>query len=154
MSNIVYVNGAETRRRISDITGKKNGIRKICDDKGITAWSLNAICRKGFGTLPTIQRYIDAGIPVVISTDPKPNRVRREHTRARRAIKLPPIILSEKQEAIIPPKTTELRADIYPEPRRPKQLNFEDIKDMATSEKIRDILIDGLMAIVEELKKI
>lgn len=145
MSNIVYVNGAETRRRISDITGKKNGIRKICDEKGITAWSLNAICRKGFGTLPTIQRYIDAGIPVVISTDPKPNRVRREHTRARRAIKLEPVILSE---------TYEPRADNYPEPRRPKQLNFEDIKEMATSEKIRDILIDGLMAIVEELKKI
>lgn len=145
MSNIVYVNGAETRRRISDITGKKNGIRKICDEKGITAWSLNAICRKGFGTLPTIQRYIDAGIPVVISTDPKPNRVRREHTRARRATKLEPVILSE---------TPEIRADIFPEPRRPKQLNFEDIKEMATSEKIRDILIDGLTAIVEELKKI
>lgn len=145
MSNIVYVNGAETRRRISDITGKKNGIRKICDEKGITAWSLNAICRKGFGTIPTIQRYLEAGIPVVISTDPKPNRVRREHTRARRA---------KKQEPIIPPKTPELRADIYPEPRRPKQLNFEDIKEMATSEKIRDILIDGLTAIVEELKKI
>lgn len=145
MSNIVYVNGAETRRRISDITGKKNGIRKICDDKGITAWSLNAICRKGFGTLPTIQRYIDAGIPVVISTDPKPNRVRREHTRARRVIKLEPVILSE---------TPKLKADSYPEPRRPKQLNFEDLKEMATSEKIRDILIDGLTAIVEELKKI
>ncbi len=145
MNNIVYVNGAETRRRISDITGKKNGIRKICDEKGLTAWSLNAICRKGFGTIPTIQRYLEAGIPVVISTDPKPNRVRREHTRARRAIKLEPVILSEKPE---------IRADIFPEPRRPKQLNFQDIEEMATSEKIRDILIDGLTAIVEELKKI
>jgi hypothetical protein len=147
MSNIVYVNGAETRRRISDITGKKNGIRKICDEKGITAWSLNAICRKGFGTLPTIQRYIDAGIPVVISTDPKPNRVRREHTRARRATKLEPVILSETHDR-------ELKSYIHPEPRRPKQLNFEDIEEMARSEKIRDILIDGLTTIVEELKKI
>ena len=150
-NNIVYVDGAETRRKISARTGKKDGIKKICAEKGITSWSLNAICRNGFGTFPTVQRYIDAGIPIVISTEAKPSRVRREHTRARRIIKLEPIILSEKT---ITTEKNELKADIYPEPRRPKQLNFEDIENMQKAEQIRNILIDGLTAIIEELKKI
>ena len=135
-NNIVYVDGAETRRKISARTGKKDGIKKICAEKGITSWSLNAICRNGFGTFPIVQRYIDAGIPIVISTKAKPNRIRKEHSR--KANEKKPADIIQKKE---------------PE-RQPKQLNFEDIENMQKAEQIRNILIDGLTAIIEELKKI
>lgn len=134
----ICIDGQETRKRIGEMAGKVNGVRKICMERGLAKETINQIIRKGYGSAETIDRCIKAGIPIKISDRPIPCRARKEHSRnnTKRDI--------EKLKKI-------LKEPILVTVEEPRQMRIEDLTG---TEQIKEILINGLTAIIEELKKI
>lgn len=138
----IYIDGQETRRRIGEMAGKAHGVRKICMERGLAKETVNQIIRKGYGTAETIDRCIKAGIPIKISNKPIPCRAKREHSRNDNKMTFNAKGM-QIGEGPIPEKL------IFKTPLR--QISIDDL---AEAEQIKEILINGLTAIIEELKKI
>ena len=135
----IYIDGQETRRRIGEMAGKAHGVRKICMERGLAKETVNQIIRKGYGSPATIDKCIKAGIPIKISDRPIPCRAKREHSRndtKNDYEKLAEELKKNPPRLMIP---------------QPKQISIEDL---AEAEQIKEILINGLTAIIEALKKI
>lgn len=81
---IVYIDGIKTRDNISAISGKKFGIKQLCDRLGVSATIVSKICRNGYGQEDKVNEFIRKGIPFAVSAEPVPCRVKREHTKRRK----------------------------------------------------------------------
>lgn len=151
-TKMIYIDGQETRRRIGEMAGKAHGVRKICMERGLAKETVNQIIRKGYGTAETIDRCIKAGIPIKISNKPIPCRAKREHSRndAKKLTMEQKLCSGSKKEY---DTFKKLFRDNPPkiEIPQPRQISIEDL---AEAEQIKEILINGLTAIIEELKKI
>jgi hypothetical protein len=141
----IYIDGQETRRRIGEMAGKAHGVQKICMERGLAKETVNQIIIKGYGSPATIDKCIKAGIPIKISDRPIPCRANREHSRNDN--KNDTKNEYEKLVEALKLKKNPPRLMIP----QPKQISIEDL---AEAEQIKEILIDGLTAIIEALKKI
>lgn len=131
----IYIDGVETRNAIGKIAGRKNGIDKVCKAAGLPSEPINKACLNGFAYPDVVNKYMKAGIPVVISGKPVPSRVKIRHTRkAREGVENP-----EDKKA--------------PE-REPVQITLDNYKEVTRIELMRDLLITKLTEIIEELKNI
>lgn len=154
---ITFVDGKATREEIEKITGTKKGLVKICKSKGLPQATLSRICINGYGDPKIIERYINAGIPIVRSNKPVPSRTNKEHTRAWRKekdlseieslqIKIPEASAEEIKKAVL-----SRPLPIIEMPAPPKQLTIEDLTQ---AEQIKELLITHYTALIEDLKKI
>ena len=133
MTKKIYIDGAETRRQIDIMAGKQQGLRRICEAKDLKPEPLNRACLRGYSTPEIIQKYMLAGIPVVLSDRPVPCRRRRKHTRGGADEMLPAGVQISLEN--INPKAFET-----PEAKR--------------IEAIKELTIRTLEAYIDELKKI
>ena len=161
---ITFVDGKATREAIEKITGTKKGLVKICKSKNLPQATLSRICINGYGDPKIIDRYIEAGIPIVRSNKPVPSRTNKEYTRAWRKakdlseieslqIKIPEVSAEELRGTII---TVEPLEPLKPFssleiPAPPKQLTIEDLTQ---AEQVKELIITHLTALIEDLKKI
>lgn len=132
----ININGVETRRKIGELAGKKEGIDKLCTEKGLPSEPINLACLKGYATPEVIVRYTQAGIPVVISKDPVPSRVKVRHSR----------INTTKQPEIASEKHDQISLEEFTESYEAQEIDKADI--------IKELLIKKLSELIEELKKI
>jgi len=79
--NEIYIDGISTRKKISELTGKRNGVQQICNQHGLDATSLNKACLYGKTTPMKIAPYLEARIPIVFSKEPIPSRVINRHSK-------------------------------------------------------------------------
>ena len=158
---ITFVDGKATREEIEKITGTKKGLVKICKSKGLPQATLSRICINGYGDPKIIDRYIEAGIPIVRSNKPVPSRTNVEYTRAYRKAKDLSEIKS-LQNKIPEVSAEELKGTItvheplkaFPSIEKlapPKQITIEELTQ---AEQVKELLITHLTALVEDLKKI
>ena len=158
---ITFVDGKATREEINKISGTKKGLVKICKSKGLPQSTLSRICINGYGDPKIIDKYIEAGIPIVRSNKPIPSRASKEYTRAWRKakdlseikslqIKIPEVSAEELKgtitvhEPLKPIPSIEI-------PATPKQLTIEDLTQ---AEQIKELLITHYTALIEDLKKL
>lgn len=73
--NIVNIDGVSTRKKISELTGKKFGVCDICTSHGLDPTALNKACLRGYATINQIQPYLKKDIPIIFSNEPIPCRV-------------------------------------------------------------------------------
>ena len=132
--NKIYINGIETRKQIDAIYGKSQSMKKACNERGLKPETLNRACLNGYGSPSTITKYMQAGIPVVLSSAPVPSRRRREHSR-----------VASAGDRIPAGEQINLEA-IYPK-------QFETIKN-TEAKQLRDIIIKHLTAMIEDLRRI
>lgn len=130
MASRIYINGIETRQRIDEITGQKRSMRKFCEAKGLAPETLNEACLKGYGTPITITKYIQAGVPVVLSDTPVPSRLKRERSKASATPKGDQIMMET----------------VYPKA-------FGNIQN-TEAKQMKDVIIRNLKNLIEELEKI
>ena len=131
----IFIDGAETRRQIDELAGKKRSMRRVCEEKGLNPEALNNACIKGYGSPKIIQRYMTAGIPVILSERPVPCRIKREKRRNRAGTEaMPPAGVQISLGNIIP------SAFETPEAKR--------------IDAIKELTIRTLEAYIDELKKI
>lgn len=157
---ITFIDGKATREEINKITGTKKGLVKICKSKGLPQSTLSRICINGYGDPKIIDRYIEAGIPIIRSNKPIPSRASKEYTRAwRKAKDLSEI---ESLQINIPEVSAEelkgtitVREPLNPIPsiekKEPKQISIEDLTQ---AEQIKALLITHYTALIEDLKKL
>ena len=161
---ITFVDGKATREEIEKITGTKKGLVRLCKSKGLPQATLSRICINGYGDPKIIERYIEAGIPIVRSNRPIPSRTNKEYTRAYRKEKDPqptelipagttvevlPILKIETSDGITKYPTLE---NFTPKQEpAPKQLTIEDLTQ---AEQVKELLITHFTALIEDLKKI
>ena len=160
---ITFVDGKATREEINKITGTKKGLVKICKSKGLPQSTLSRICINGYGDPKIIDRYIEAGIPIIRSNKPIPSRASKEYTRAwRKAKDLSEIksvqikIPDECSAEALKGKIITVHEPLNPipsieKPAQPKQLTIEDLTQ---AEQIKELLITHYTALIEDLKKI
>lgn len=157
---ITFVDGKATREEINKISGTKKGLVKICKSKGLPQSTLSRICINGYGDPKIIDRYIEAGIPIIRSNKPIPSRASKEYTRAWRKakdlseieslhIKIPEVSAEELKETI----TVHAPFISIPsiEIKEPKQISIEDLTQ---AEQIKELLITHYTALIEDLKKL
>ena len=125
--NKVFIDGIKTREQIDVWAGRKNGIRRICEETGFSATVLNDACLTGEMTTFSFKKALERGIPVMISNKPIPCK-RRERRN--------------------------LDEEIPVSDHHPAQLNFEDVRDLTASEQMRDVIIKHLEAMIEDLRRI
>ncbi len=152
---ITFVDGKATREEIEKITGTKKGLVRLCKSKGLPQATLSRICINGYGDPKIIERYINAGIPIVRSNKPIPSRTNVEYTRAYRKEKdlreiksLQIKIHEEEQLKNIVLSRPMPKIEI---PAPPKQLTIEDLTQ---AEQIKALLITHYTALIEDLKKL
>lgn len=133
---ITFVDGKATREAIEKITGTKKGLVKICKSKDLPQPTLSRICINGYGDPKIIDRYIEAGIPIVTSNSPRPSRTKVEYTRAYR-----------RDGSGNKPEQKAIEQAV----NTAKQLRIEDLTG---AEQIKELLISHLTALIEDLKKI
>ena len=133
MAKFISIDGVETRRQIDKAAGKRESMKALCKEKGLTPEALNRACLLGYGTPKIITRYMQAGIPVVLSEKPVPSRLRREHSRGGAASR----VASGEQISL---ETINPKAFETPEAKRINE--------------IKELTIRTLEAYIEELKKI
>lgn len=138
-TQIVFIDGERTRAAVDEMAGQKEGMTKVCKEKGISTTTLNKICREGYGNLDTVNRYINAGIPIKTAKRPVPCRIRRKHRKTKR----PELTL---QDCGL--QDCGIKNEPVPEP--PRQIRLEDIQNS----DIKELLISHLTALIEDLKKI
>lgn len=139
MERRISINGEATRVAISELTGKRNGIRPACEERGLAPETVNQICRQGYGTPETINRCLAAGLPIIISKDPVPCRRRKPHLRLDSIHKKPRGSNREKApEQRIISETSG------------RQVTFDDLE----MNPVKELLISHLEALIEDLKKI
>ena len=161
---ITFIDGKATREAIEKITGTKKGLVKICKSKGLPQSTLSRICINGYGDPKIIDRYIEAGIPIIRSNKPIPSRASKEYTRAWRKAKDPqttmPEVPAEELKGIISPTalvpTSEIMKAVQTFPKieipvPPKQLTIEDLTQ---AEQIKALLITHYTSLIEDLKKL
>lgn len=156
---ITFVDGKATREAIEKITGTKKGLVKICKSKGLPQATLSRICINGYGDPKIIDRYIEAGIPIVRSNKPIPSRTNKEYTRAWRKDKDPQTTEQIKFDITTPTSEVIKAVTSYPtlenfKPKQepaPKQLTIEDLTQ---AEQVKELLITHLTALIEDLKKL
>lgn len=132
----ININGEETRKAISKITGKMNGIKAFCESAGIEAsmvQKLNKACRRGCIRAEDLYVLMGKGVPIVLSNEAVPSRRYREHTRGQ---------TSEPVETAIP-----------------EQIDLEDVDDcipdeMAMPYQMKTLIISHLTDLLEDLKKL
>lgn len=129
----IFIDGAETRRQIDKLAGKNRSMRRFCEERGLHPEALNNACIKGYGSPKIIQKYMTAGIPVILSERPVPCRIKRERNRVGTA-EMPPAGVQISLGNIIP------NAFETPEAKR--------------IDAIKELTIRTLEAYIDELKKI
>lgn len=159
---ITFVDGKATREAIEKITGTKKGLVKICKSKNLPQATLSRICINGYGDPKIIERYINAGIPIVRSNKPIPSRTNVEYTRAYRKekdlseieslqIKIPDGCSAEELRGTIITAHEPLNPIPSIEKKGPKQISIEDLTQ---AEQIKALLITHYTALIEDLKKL
>lgn len=131
--NKVFIDGIKTREQIDVWAGRKNGIRRICEETGFSATVLNDACLSGEMTTFSFKKALERGIPVMLSNKPIPCK-RRER----------------KKKIEFAPWDEEIPVSDH----HPAQLNFEDVRDLTASEQMRDVIIKHLEAMIEDLRRI
>lgn len=151
---ITFVDGKATREEINKITGTKKGLVKICKSKGLPQSTLSRICINGYGDPKIIDRYIEAGIPIVRSNKPIPSRASKEYTRAWRKAKDPQTTMPEVSAEELK-GTITIHEPLKPftsiEIEKPKQITIEELTQ---AEQIKTLLITHYTALIEDLKKL
>ena len=135
-SNFVTIDGAETRKQIDIIAGRKNGTAKICREKGFSSTVLNTACRDGKITIESYTRAIQKGIPIVTNKDAITSKIRDRHAPA------------SKDEVI------EVKERSIDEFQRLQQLSIDDAIELTKADQIKEIMIMHLTAMIEDLKNI
>ena len=154
---ITFIDGKATREEINKISGTKKGLVKICKSKGLPQSTLSRICINGYGDPKIIDRYIEAGIPIVRSNKPIPSRASKEYTRAWRKEQNPEAPAKDKDtitDLTIIEKTTGikiLKPTDTPNTYTPRQISIEDLTQ---AEQIKALLITHYEALIEDLKKL
>lgn len=159
---ITFIDGKATREEINKISGTKKGLVKICKSKGLPQSTLSRICINGYGDPKIIDRYIEAGIPIIRSNKPIPSRASKEYTRAWRKakdlseidslqIKIPDGCSAEELRGTIIKVSNPLNPIPSIEKKGPKQMSIEDLTQ---AEQIKALLITHYTALIEDLKKI
>lgn len=132
----ININGEETRKAISKITGKMNEIKAFCESAGIEASmvaKLNTACRRGWIRAEDLYTLMGNGVPMVLSNEAVPSRRHREHTRGQP---------SEPVETVIPEQIEAEEAD-------------DCIPDeMAMPYQMKTLIISHLTDLLEDLKKL
>lgn len=146
---LIFVDGIKTREAVDRKAGRKRGMVEICKAAGVSQPVLSDICIKGYGTPKTIRKMQEAGIPIIFSPTPVPSRIARTYKKGKNREPVAEDIQKEnaKKEPMLLPTGKTMKATVNFE----KQISFEDYTGAA---QMKDILIKGLTAIIEELKKI
>jgi len=127
----IYIDGVATRKAIGEMAGRKDGIDSVCKAAGLPSEPINKACLNGYAYANVITKYMKAGIPIVISGEPIPSRVKVRHARKS------------------PEKKPEESFEILP-----IQLSIDNIKEITATDLLKDIMIKKFGEIIEELKKI
>ena len=69
----VNIDGEKTRNNIDKITGRKNSLTPYCKEKGLAPTGLVQMCIDGYGTEKQVNKYLAAGVPIVVSAEPVPS---------------------------------------------------------------------------------
>jgi len=152
---LIFVDGAKTREAVKKEAGK-GGMSKLCKEKGVSQPVLSDICINGYGTEKTIRKFMAAGVPIITSDRPVPDRTKKPFTRGKKATPEEP----KKSYFKLGDETIEIPAEniICPLPMKPvpesKQISFEDFTGETKVKQMRDIITKGLTAIINELNKI
>ena len=152
---LIFVDGAKTREASRKMAGK-GGLSKLCKEKGLSQPVLSDICINGYGTEKTIRKFMDAGIPIITSDRPVPDRAKKPYTRGQKATPEEP----KKELFKLGDQIIEIDAETLnsPLPMKPvpegKQISFEDFTGETKVKQMRDIITKGLTAIINELNKI
>lgn len=151
--NIIFVDGIATREACDIKAGQPHGIKKLCEAAGVSPVSLHEICRNGYGTPLMIEKYSNAGLPIIGSTKPVPCRLLKEHTKNRK----------EKTDPEKPETETfklgdeNIEVPVWSpkqEKRETKQISFEDFTGETKADQMKKIIIKGLTEIITELYKL
>ena len=154
---LIFVDGAKTREASRKMAGK-GGLSKLCKEKGLSQPVLSDICINGYGTEKTVRRFMEAGIPIITSDRPVPDRAKKPYTRGQKTTPEDP----KKSYFKLGDETIEIPADeinsplplpLTPVPEK-KQISFEDFTGETKVRQMRDIITKGLTAIINELNKI
>lgn len=149
---LIFVDGAKTRAAVKQINGK-GGMAELCKQKGVSQPVLSDICINGYGTEKTIRKYMAAGIPIIISDRPVPNRTKRPFTRGQKTEAEKPVKEYFKLgEELIEIDAGDIQKKV--ERHQPKQISFEDFTGETKVKQMKDIIIKGLTNIINELNKI
>lgn len=152
---ITFIDGKATREEINKVSGTKKGLVKICKSKGLPESTLSRICINGYGDPKIIDRYIEAGIPIIRSNKPIPSRAGKEYTRAYRKEKdlkeIKSLQLKIKDEEELKNIVLSRPMPKIEIPVPPKQISIEDLTQ---AEQIKALLITHYTALIEDLKKL
>ena len=69
----INIDGEKTRNNIDKLYGRKNSLTPYCKEKGLAPTGLVQMCIDGFGTETLVNKYIGAGVPIVVSAEPVPS---------------------------------------------------------------------------------
>lgn len=84
----IYIDGVKTRQNIAEETGKKSGVKQLCDELGVSTNLVNKYIRQGYGDGGVIIDMIRKGIPFELSREAVPCRAKTEHTRGKKSEKV------------------------------------------------------------------
>ncbi len=131
MKSKIYIDGVETRKEIGKLAGRRDGIDKLCKAAGLPSEPINKACLNGFAYPEVVNKYMKAGIPIVISGTPVPSRVKVRHTRKKAT------------------ENTETE-------QKPLQLEFDNFgiqtREITKADIIKDIMIKHLKAMIAEIE--
>lgn len=77
----INIDGEKTRANIDKLYGRKNSLTPYCKEKGLAPTGLVQMCIDGFGTESLVNKYIEAGVPIVVSAEPVPSLRAKRKTK-------------------------------------------------------------------------
>ena len=123
----VSIDGKALRQWVDSQAGRKCGTYELCRRLNIKPEGLNKMMLEGKATAKTIMYYQKAGILIPLCDNPVPCRLKREHTQQSR-------------------KSTD--------EHQPTQMSIEESIELTRLDKMKEIMIAHLTAMIEEIEKI
>lgn len=150
---IIFIDGIKTREEVDKKAGRKRGMVDLCKQLGVSQPVLSEMCINGYGTEKTVRRYMDAGVPIVISQRPITSRTAKAYKKGKNRMPDPEAATKEgyclELRNIDETQKQQLVETIKRNP--PHQISIEDITG---AEQIKELLISHLTALIEDLKNL